>query len=228
MRIAIIEDDDVVRNMLADIIQGMGHLSASFNDGQAAMSGLLRETFDLVLLDWNMPEPDGLALLQWIQTALDEKPPVIMITARSDKPDIVKALNAGADDYITKPEDSAVISARIAAALRRSGGVIQAKPSFEYAPYVFNRTEQTVQYGDKIAALTAKEFDLAELLFHNLNRTLSRGYIMENIWRMKNNISTRTLDMHVSRLRTKLDLKPENGFRIHTVFGYGYRLEAVY
>jgi DNA-binding response OmpR family regulator len=80
---------------------------------------------------------------------------------------------------------------------------------------------------DKIVTLTAKEFELADMFFRNRDRTLSRNYIMETIWRTTAALATRTLDMHISRVRAKLDLKPENGFRIFTVFGYGYRLESI-
>jgi DNA-binding response OmpR family regulator len=87
--------------------------------------------------------------------------------------------------------------------------------------------EQEISFDEHRVELTAKEFELAELLFKNRDRSLSRAYIMETIWRTNVDLATRTLDMHVSRLRSKLLLKPENGFRIFTVFGYGYRLETM-
>ena len=92
---------------------------------------------------------------------------------------------------------------------------------------MLDRLEQTVEIDNKTIALTAKEFELADLFFRNADRTLSRNYIMETIWRTTAALATRTLDMHISRVRAKLDLQPENGFRIFTVFGYGYRLESI-
>jgi len=93
--------------------------------------------------------------------------------------------------------------------------------------YTLDRIEQTVNHSDKDISLTAKEFELTDLMFRNRDRTLSRRYIMETVWRTNAHLATRTLDMHVSRIRSKLSLTPENGFRIFTVFGYGYRLETL-
>ena len=96
-----------------------------------------------------------------------------------------------------------------------------------YGKYELNRIDQTVTVEGDTVSLTAKEFELADLFFRNRDRTLSRNYIMETIWRTTAALATRTLDMHISRVRAKLDLRPENGFRIFTVFGYGYRLETI-
>ena len=174
-----------------------------------------------------MPKKDGLETLGWMKTALQERPPVIMMTNRTAKKDITDALNAGADDYITKPEDRGVIAARINAMLRRNAGSGAFDTKATYGKYDFDRIEQTVTYDGETVMMTAKEFELADLFFRNRDRTLSRNYIMETIWRTTAALATRTLDMHISRVRSKLDLKPENGFRIFTVFGYGYRLETM-
>jgi len=188
---------------------------------------LMRDTFDLVITDWMMPGKDGLTMLKWMKETISERPPVIMMTNRTAKQDISDALNAGADDYITKPEDKSVIVARINAVLRRttSSGAFETKAT--YGEYELDRINQTVNFHDKEITMTAKEFELADLFFRNRDRTLSRNYIMETIWRTSAKLATRTLDMHISRVRSKLDLKPENGFRIFTVFGYGYRLETI-
>jgi DNA-binding response OmpR family regulator len=95
-----------------------------------------------------------------------------------------------------------------------------------YGAYKMNRLEQSVTINGETVILTAKEFELAEMFFKNTDRTLSRHYIMQTIWRTTATLATRTLDMHISRVRAKLALRPENGFRIFTVFGYGYRLES--
>ena len=111
--------------------------------------------------------------------------------------------------------------------LRRSAGNGAFDTEAAYGEYQLNRISQTVQIRGETIALTAKEFELADLFFRNSDRTLSRNYIMETIWRTTAALATRTLDMHISRVRSKLNLKPENGFRIFTVFGYGYRLESI-
>ena len=228
MRIAIADDEKDVTEFLKAIIEELGHLAVCFSDGTALSQALTRDTFDLVIIDWMMPGKDGMEILKWLDGALDDKPPVIIMTNRTAKADITEALNAGAADYITKPEDRSVIAARINAMLRRN---TQASGAFDtkatYGKYDLDRIEQTVTINGEIVTLTAKEFELADLFFRNADRTLSRNYIMETIWRTTATLATRTLDMHISRVRSKLHLKPENGFRIFTVFGYGYRLESL-
>ncbi len=227
MRIAIADDETDVIAFLRNIIEAMGHNVTAFTDGLQLSKALSRETYDLVILDWTMPGRDGLATLEWASKTLTERPPFIMMTNRTAKKDISDALNAGADDYITKPEDPSVIEARINALLRRSAGSGAFETEATYGKYKLNRINQVVIFDGNEYALTAKEFELADLFFRNADRTLSRNYIMETIWRTSATLATRTLDMHISRLRGKLDLKPENGFRIFTVFGYGYRLETM-
>jgi DNA-binding response OmpR family regulator len=228
MRIAVADDELDVREYLKAIIEEEGHLAVAFSDGNALAQALTRDTFDLVILDWSMPGKDGISLLKWMEKSLDDKPPVIMMTNRTAKADITEALNSGAADYITKPEDRGVIAARINAMLRRgSSGSGAFATEATYGKYHLNRIEQTVTINDETVVMTAKEFELADLFFRNSDRTLSRNYIMETIWRTTATLATRTLDMHISRVRSKLNLKPENGFRIFTVFGYGYRLESL-
>lgn len=227
MRVALADDHQDVLDFMTSILEEMDHRVVTFPDGERLSQGLMRDTFDLVILDWNMPKKDGLAVLNWMQDAIKEAPPVIMMTSRTAKNDITAALNAGADDYITKPEDRNVISARIAAMLRRSANSGSFETKAVYGKYTLDRIEHKVLYDGKEVTLTAKEFELTDLLFRNRDRTMSRDYIMETIWRTNAALTTRTLDMHISRVRSKLNLKPENGFRIFTVFGYGYRLETL-
>lgn len=227
MLVVIADDEPEVVYHLKGIVEELGLTAVGCTDGDALMQTLARDTCDLLMLDWNMPGKGGVEVLKWMQEALLERPPVLMITNRSAKKDIIEALNAGAADYICKPEDRAVIAARISAMFRR--GVIGSSFDSEatYGIYHLNRIEQTAREGGQTIKLTAKEFDLADLFFRNMNRTLSRDFIMETIWRTTADLATRTLDMHISRVRSKLKLQPENGFRIFTVFGYGYRLETV-
>lgn len=227
MRVAIADDDSEIIEFLGAIVEEQGYVYAGYADGTSLSNALLRDTFDLIILDWNMPGKNGMQILEWMESAVENRPPVIMMTSRTAKQDVSDALNAGADDYITKPEDKNIIAARINALLRRNSGASAMEPTAEYGDYLLNRIEHTVRHGDREIALTAKEFELADLMFRNRDRTLSRRYIMETVWRTNAHLATRTLDMHISRVRSKLALKPENGFRIFTVFGYGYRLETL-
>ena len=144
MRIAIADDDRDIVEFLSKIVEAEGHVTSGFHDGNALSSALLRDTFDLVILDWNMPGKTGIQILEWMEDAIDERPPMIMMTSRTAKQDISDALNAGADDYITKPEDPKVIAARINAILRRSTGAATMETSAQYGDYTLDRIEQTV------------------------------------------------------------------------------------
>jgi DNA-binding response OmpR family regulator len=216
---------DVV-DYLKQIVEDLGYVAVGCTDSKVIKEILSRDIFDLVILDWNIRAADGSSLLEWMNKTLPTRPPVIMMANRSAKRDITDALNSGADDYITKPESRNVIAARVNALLRGNavGGAFDTEVT--YGAYKMNRLEQSVTIHGQTVILTAKEFELAEMFFKNKDRTLSRHYIMQTIWRTTATLATRTLDMHISRVRAKLALRPENGFRIFTVFGYGYRLES--
>lgn len=226
MKIGIVDDEEAILEFVSGVLDADGYHCQVFRRGLDLISVLGRETFDLLVLDWNVPDMNGLEILQWAQRHIEPSPPVIMLTSRSDKDDVARALLAGADDFIVKPESAVVISARVAAVLRR----VRARPSadrFErFGPYVFDRQTETVTLNEQPVGLTAKEFALALMFFSNLHKPLSRRYLMESIWKSVADLATRTLDMHVSRIRSKLQLRADNGYRLQTVFNYGYRLET--
>lgn len=226
MRIALVDDDDTTARFVCRVVESAGHRFDRFRNGREILQALGRETFDLLILDWNMPDMTGMEVLVWAQAHIVPCPPVIMLTNRSDKDDVAAALQSGADDYIVKPESAIVIAARIEAVARRSRGKPSAERFDAYGPYRFDRREETVTLHGRPVALTGKEYALASVLFANLHKPLSRRYLMEAVWKSVADLSTRTLDMHVSRIRTKLQLRSDNGFRLQTVFNYGYRLEA--
>lgn len=226
MKIVIADHAPDVVAHLQLMMEELGHHAVGYTDGETLTQALLKETFDLVILDWNIRCKDGASFLGWIQNTLPKAPPVIIMANRSAKRDITDALTAGADDYITKPEDRAVIAARVTALLRGSSGGSAFDTEVTYGNYHMNRLDNSVTVHGKTVLLTAKEFELAEMFFKHADRTLSREFIMQTIWRTTATLATRTLDMHISRVRAKLQLQPENGFRIFTVFGYGYRLES--
>ncbi|HMP63298.1 MAG TPA: response regulator transcription factor, partial [Phenylobacterium sp.] len=180
----------------------------------------------ILLLDWNVPGLSGLELLAWIRRTLSPPPGVLMVTARNSAHDIVTALDAGADDFIVKPVDRAVLLARMSAVLRRLQSAESAATGETIAGFLFEPATTTVVTPDGPCLLTAKEFALALTLFRNANRPLSRAYLMETVWGRRPDLATRTLDAHVSRLRSKLNLHPEQGYRLAPVYSFGYRLEV--
>jgi len=228
MRVFIADNDSEVVDYLKQIVKDLGHDAVGFTDSKTFTEILLREVFDLVILDWNIRAVDEISLLEWMNKTLVTRPPVIVMANRSAKRDIADALNAGADDYITKPESRNIIAAWVNALLRGNAACGAFDTEVTYGAYKMNRLEQSVSIHGQTVILTAKEFELAEMFFKNTDRTLSRHYIMQTIWRTTATLATRTLDMHISRVRAKLALQPENGFRIFTVFGYGYRLESAH
>ncbi|HEX7822063.1 MAG TPA: response regulator transcription factor [Sphingobium sp.] len=229
MHIAVIDDDEDVLNFVKHVLTGDGHHCFLYRSGRKFLAALQRETFDLFIVDWTMPEMSGMEIIQWVKTRLPQCPPVMMLTNRSQNEEIAGALNAGADDFVVKPESAIVLSARVNALLRRHGmGAGGEDVPLQFGGYSFNRRRDVVTLAGEEIQLTSKEFALALLFFTNLNRPLSRPYIMETVWLSVATLSTRTLDMHVSRIRAKLSLRPENGFSLRTIFGYGYRLEPYY
>lgn len=226
MRIAILEDDLALASFVERALVPRGHHCDLFSDGQALLRALRRDTYDLLILDWNVPGLSGIEALQWMKTSLASAPPTIMLTSRSAEEDIVAGLSAGADDYVIKPVTAAVLMARVEALARRA----YPTPSTiveTYGPYSFDTRAETALLRGEPVALTAKEFALALLLFRNLHRALSRAYIFEALWGRNPDLPTRTLDAHISNVRTKLNLRPGNGFKLAPIYAYGYRLEAL-
>jgi DNA-binding response OmpR family regulator len=225
MRIAVVDDDgDVVAFVGAALIE-VGYHCEGFATAAALLAALRRDTFDLLLLDWNLPDRPGIEILRTVRATMSPAIGVIMLTSRADKLDITAALGSGADDYVVKPESAAVIAAHVAAVLRRTAPTPQPVRTVRFGDHAFDRLTASVAVAGIDIALSAKEFQLALTFFENLHRPMSRGYLLESVWQSDATLPTRTLDMHVSRIRTKLKLVPENGFRIVAISGYGYRLE---
>lgn len=227
MRIAIVDDDEEMRNYLSNLLTHQQYGCSTFSNGRDALTALVRDTFDLLLVDWNMRGMTGIEVIRTARQNNNRHLPIIMITSRSDERDIVEGLAAGADDFIVKPERAGVIVARVAALLRRTSVQPVTERQITFGRYTFDTAAGTVRLGDEMIVLTAKEFALALALFQNIHRPLSRAYLLETVWNSVAALPTRTLDVHVSRIRTKLRLSSENGFRIQTIFGFGYRFEAV-
>ena len=191
------------------------------------LNQLRRESYDMLVIDWQVPDLDGAAVLHWAREKLAPNLPVLFMTSRSGEDDIVAGLAAGADDYMIKPIRRGELVARVQALLRRAYPNQNAVEQLQFGNYVFEvRTARLTVNGVPVE-LTQKEFDLALLFFRNLGRPLSRAYILEAVWARDIEIPSRTMDTHVSRVRTKLQLRPDNGFRLAPVYSYGYRLEQI-
>jgi DNA-binding response OmpR family regulator len=229
MKIAYLEDDDVLAEHLGEILRSAGHECELFRDGSHLIRRLKRDRFDLLLLDWQLPGVSGHQVTIWARANLSERVPILFMTSRSLEADVVTALAAGADDYMIKPIRNGELLARIDALSRRAYGDADAgAPSvIEVGPYRINPVSRTCFLGETAIELTGREFDLVVLLFQHVGRVLSRDHIGGTLWGQPQSAISRTLDTHMSRVRSKLQLRPDNGVRLAPVYGHGYRLEIV-
>lgn len=225
MRIAILEDDLHVGQLITLWLEQEGHDCQLFTTGDLFRKAMGRDSFDLVLLDWNLPDTSGDLVLAWLRSHLDWRIPVIFVTVRHSEEDIVKGLMDGADDYMVKPVRQKELLARITAVSRRSHAGADNQSILEFPPYRIDLDAHAVQLGGAPIELTRKEFDLVLFLFRNAGRMLSRGHILESVWGHNAGMNTRTVDTHVSRIRAKLALTEDKGWRLTSIYHYGYRLE---
>lgn len=225
--IGCLEDDPEQTALLRLWLESAGYRCAVFASAGEFRKRLGSEAVDLLLLDWNLPDATGLEVLQWIRQSPNANLPVLFLTARGEETDIVEGLQAGADDYVVKPPRQAELLARVRAVLRRRGGSGENEPEtpLSLPPYTVDATRRRISVGGEQIELTQREFELACYLFRRQGRIVSRDALLENIWNLGPNISTRTVDTHVSRLRKKLHLSGEHGWRLTAIYQHGYRLE---
>ncbi len=227
-RIAVLEDDPSQARLLETWIEQQGWLCRLFTRGGDILDAVLKDTYDLVILDWRVPDLSGEEVCRAIRKSVREPLPVLFTTARDREEDIVQALKAGADDYLIKPLRRMEFQARVEALLRRSRGHGRDSDApIEAGDFVIDPHGRTLHKAGTVIELTQKEFEMAALLFRNVGRLLSRSYLLDTVWGISADVSTRTVDTHASQLRSKLGLYPEGGWRLSAVYQHGYRLERV-
>ncbi|MBI3561922.1 MAG: response regulator transcription factor [Gammaproteobacteria bacterium] len=228
MRIALVDDDFHLAQIITLWLKARGYAVMHFISGLDFTNALRKDSFDLYILDWVMPDMDGEAVLKWLIEQNDHTTPVIFVTQRDSEEDVARILNLGADDYITKPIREKELLARIAAVTRRSHtpATLQ-REILEYPPFRVNTTAHIVTKDNETLKLTQKEYELVAFLFKNAGRLLSRGHILSAVWGHGTDFTTRTVDTHISRVRKKLELTPESGWRLSAIYHQGYRLEPV-
>ncbi len=229
MRIAILEDDPDQSNVLIGWLEEEGFSCFLFEKGADFLQGIAKESYDAVILDWNVPDVTGIEVVEHIRSNSNSTLPILFTTSRSDEQDIVTALTKGADDYIVKPISRNETVARIKALLRRVGlGVDENTQELSFEPFKIDTKTRELFKEDEKITLTQKEYDLVVFLFLNAGRVISRGHLLQVVWGTNPQINTRTVDTHISRLRNKLTLKPEvTGWELTSVYQHGYRLEKV-
>ncbi len=226
MRIAAVDDDPLQLEFYARVLDTQGHGFHGFASGAELRRQWRRETFDLLIVDWQLPDASGPELVAELRAQSGAAMPILFVTHRDSEADIVEGLAQGADDYMTKPVRVGELVARITALLRRAWPV-PAQETLDFGRYRFLTTQRVLQLDGQPLALSGREYELALLLFSNLGRLLSRDHLREAVWGHSAEVISRTLDTHVSRLRQLLDLQPASGLVITAVYGIGYRLESV-
>lgn len=225
MRIAAVDDDPAQLDLLKAVAVSMGHDCHLFEDANTLMRVLPRETFDLFIVDWELPDIPGPQLIRAIRGMALAPVPILMMTNRSDERDIVEGLTSGADDYMVKSARVGELRARLMALMRR-GGHTPALSEVVWAPYRFQLQDRRVWLDTaEITTLSTKEYDLALTMFRNLGRLLSRAHLIEGVWGMGADISSRSLDVYMSHVRSKLRLRADTGYKLVSVYNHGYRLE---
>ncbi|MDX1810573.1 MAG: response regulator transcription factor [Gammaproteobacteria bacterium] len=227
LRIALLEDDLTQAELVGSWLKAEGFFCHHFDNAADMMRTATSESFDVFLVDWELPDGSGLDVVKFLRSELNLATPILFTTARDSEADIVQGLDAGADDYLIKPLNRFELLARMRAVLRRTGNQPANSQSIEFEPYVFNTADESIQLHGEPIPLTSKEFQVALFLFSNYGKILSRGHILERIWGVRSDLNTRTVDTHVSTLRQKLNIRPNNGWKLSSIYRHGYRLEKL-
>ena len=212
-RILIVEDERAINDLIKFNLELVGHECAQVFDGAAGLNEAMKFKYDLIILDVMLPGYSGFNIMEYI-----EGTPVIFVTARSAPQDKIKGLRLGADDYITKPFDIVELVERVKAVLRRTHADVGC---FEFDDIRVEFDNRRVYKNGAEISLKPREFDLLEVLVNNRNLALSREKLLQLVWEFDYEGDTRTVDVHIQRLRQKLGIAD----RLQTVYKTGYRLE---
>ena len=223
--VLVVEDEAGLRDPLVFLLGKEGYDIVEAEDGLIAIEKFKQETFDIILLDLMLPGADGNEVCRVIRQT--SQVPIIMLTAKDDEIDKVVGLEIGADDYVTKPYSSRELLARMKAVLRRGGEQAVVSDGILEAGSIRMDVERHIVYvHGQVVAMPLKEFELLELFLENVNRVLTRGQIIDRVWGSNYYGDTKTLDVHVKRLRSKIEDDPARPEHLMTVRGLGYKYEV--
>lgn len=224
IRIALLEDDPLVAKLLTTTFAQAGWECEHFTTIAGFSAALRGRPFDLLMLDWCLPDGESDTVIRLAREQLALTTPILIESVHDDEEKIVYALEAGADDYVVKPLRIAEVKARVLALLRRHQDV-QKLPQ-QFGPFAVDDANHDVMLNGEPIGLKGLEFDLAKYFLQHPDALLSRDQLLSKVWGRNGKLNTRTVDTHISRLRKKLRLGPETQMRITTLRGYGYRLES--
>lgn len=223
VKILLAEDDANLGLLLKEYLIAKGYNTMLCEDGDKAYDEFLKNPYDLCIFDIMMPHRDGFTLSKDIRL-INSEIPIIFLTAKSMKEDVLEGFKLGADDYMTKPFSMEELLVRIEAVLRRTSGVKSenTQEEFKLGRFLFDSKKQFLQDGDVTTKLTTKESELLKLLCNNVNKVLERNLALRTIWSDDNYFNARSMDVYITKLRKHL--KPEPGIEIINVHGRGYKL----
>lgn len=235
MRIAVLEDNEEEAQLALQVLRDGGYDTVHYQTGQALLDALPTERFDLLLLDWNLPDMTGYDVLNWVRRYIGHQVIVLFLSNRTLEENIVLGLMAGGDDYLIKPLRRAELLAKIHALGRRRGAslapssneVLATNPTFVLGVYQLNMITKTATVRNVAVDLNPKEFDIAAILLQQYGQFVSRKQLMTEVWGHELLMTSRTLDTHMSKVRTKLHMNSDNGIHITTVYNSGYRLDVL-
>lgn len=224
-KILLVEDEVALSEPLAFLLEKEGYDVIIAEDGTSALELFAKHSPDLVLLDLMLPGIPGTEVCRTIR--LSSQTPIIMLTAKDSEIDKVVGLELGADDYVTKPYSSRELLARVRAVLRRNHSEVEEQSSvLDIAGIRLDADRHTLHVQGTLVAIPLKEFELLEYLMSNAGRVLTRGQLIDRVWGSDYYGDTKTLDVHIKRLRSKIEADPAEPVHLVTVRGLGYRFDA--
>ncbi len=222
MRVILSEDDENLGSLLREYLIAKGYDTDLYPDGEAAFKGFQKNQYDLCIFDVMMPKKDGFTLAKDVRM-LNSEIPIIFLTAKNMKEDVIEGFRIGADDYMTKPFSMEELIFRIEAILRRTlGEADNTQVVFKLGRFTFDARKQTLSDANDSTKLTTKESELLRLLCVNANKVLERNYALKTIWVDDNYFNARSMDVYITKLRKHL--KDEEGIEIINIHGKGYKL----
>ena len=220
--ILLVEDDHAIREMLTMFLTTKKYAVLEAEDGKAALEHLSQKTPDLLVLDWMLPDTDGLQLMQEIrETPVHKDLPILMLTARAEETDKIKGLDKGADDYMTKPVSLKELDARIRAIIRRAQGLNQ-QQQLTLGDIILDPDNKKVEICTEPVKISSMEYKLLYFFMRNPDRLFTRNQLLDNVWGQTTFVEERTVDVHIMRLR-KILKKYGLEKMLETVRGMGYR-----
>ncbi|MGB7816612.1 MAG: response regulator transcription factor [Methylotenera sp.] len=226
MKIAFLEDNLVFAQHIVATLEAVGHEVQHFVSGRDCLKAVSSNHFDLCILDWEVPDMSGAEVLSNLKLK-GNFPPTIFLTGRDSEEDIAQVIESGADDYIVKPPNASVLIARVNALYRRSNLNKNQEPVVNYGHLTVDFAKRKFEINGAPVKLTEKETALALYFFGQIGVLLTRAHLIKVVWGTTPDIDTRTIDVHVSHLRNKLNLLPQHGWRLISVYHHGYRLERL-